>query len=60
MKDFTIYGEEDGEVKAFYASNNGKWICLCCKKALTVETVAALLKKHSSNDDNFNGDKEVA
>ena len=60
MKDFTIFGEQDGELKAYYASNNGRWTCLCCGKALAVEKVAALLIKHSANEDNFNGDKEVA
>ena len=24
MKDFTIFSEQDGELKAYYASNNGR------------------------------------
>jgi hypothetical protein len=60
MKDFTIFGEEDGELKAYYASTNGKWRCVCCKKALTTDMVAALLAKHSANEDEYSDDKEVA
>jgi len=59
MRDFTLYGDEDGEMKALYSSTNGKW-SVCCGKALTTDLVAALLVKHSANDDEYFDDKGVA
>ena len=60
MRNFMIYGEEDGEIKSCYASTNGKWKCLCCGKSLTADLVGALLAKHSANDDKYFEDRESA
>ena len=59
MRDFTLYGGEDGEMKPLYSSTNGKWRCVCCGKALTTDLVAALLVKHSANDEDYFDNKEV-
>jgi len=51
MRDFTIYSEENGQMKPIYESTNGRWKCLCCGKALKTEMLTNLLKKYGANDD---------
>ena len=57
MVNFTIYGEQDGEVKAYLGSNKGKWRCLCCGEALTLDVVTLMLEELSANDDVNTGEE---
>jgi len=60
MANFTIFCDEDGEMKAWFRSTNGKWKCLCCDAEMTAELVSLMLAKHSANDDEYFDDRESA
>ena len=51
MRDFTIYSEENGEMKPIYESTNGRWKCLCCGEMLTFKMLSSLLKEQSAIDE---------
>jgi len=60
MKNFKIFGEENGEIAPYFTSKNGKWRCACCGDEVDADLVAAILVMQSSNDDDYISDKEVA
>ena len=59
MREFTLFGYEDGEMKACFSSTDGKWKCMCCGESLTIDSVAALLYENSENDGDCFEEKEV-
>ena len=51
MTNFLIFSEDErGELEQLFASNDGKWKCLCCGEMLTFKMLSSLLKEQSAMD----------
>jgi len=52
MTNFLIFGDDGcGELEPLFASNDGRWKCLCCGRMLTFEMLSSLLKQQSAMDE---------
>lgn len=52
MTNFLIFGEDGrGDFEPLFASNDGKWKCLCCGEMLTFKMLSSLLKEQSAIDE---------